>query len=195
MFTGRLITVRPNKPTYDTDEEVTLSIVGEVTYAGGGGDWTGNWRTYYSVYDDTGKKIAGSNHNHSIAPWTKEDYAKDSFTLKCGKARAGKLRVRLVAMPSLFSSSYSFIDDQLVDIHVAGQAAPGYYPVEPGWDPTAPSPTPWPPVTIPDTEPAIPPSTGPTIGGVELPSWFLPVIIGGIALVVLLPKGKSREGK
>lgn len=204
-FSGRLISVRPNKAVYDKGEEIVLHISAEVTYLTDSPDWSGLWRTYYSVYNDIIEKVAGSNHNHSIAPWTREDYAKESFDLNCGPAwRSQKLRVRLVAMPSLVSSRYHFIDDEIVNIQVVGEPMPVYLPVEPipeptAPEPTAPEPTPtlWEPVVTPTPTPTPTPMPTPvvTLPGEEekkeLPGWFLPAMIGVVALIALAP----RKGK
>ena len=142
QFKGKLITVQPNKAVYDVGETAILHVVADTTYYASW-DWTGEWRTFYDVWNDEGKVIAKASHLHSISPFTKEDYAHNDFKLSLGAVKKSqRIKIRLVAMPSLLSGKYFFLDDKLIDILVVGKEMPEY--VEPVPKPDEPTPTPIP---------------------------------------------------
>lgn len=194
---GQIIYARPNKTLYDQYEEITLSIKGETTYKANW-DFSGEWRTYFSVYDEAGKVVGEQGCYHTISPLTREDTAVDVIQLRCGRAaRPQNLRVRLVFMPSMLTAEFTFLDDVYVPIRVAeAKVEPSPIPPEPvvpePIPAPAPTPTPTPPVTVgPTPTPPVRPTPTPTPPKAES-KWLVPALIAGFAVLLLMPPGKEK---
>jgi len=194
--TGRIISVVPSKKTYELNDEVWLTVEATTTYYPDH-DWSGCWNTYYRVFNVHGREIAGEVRNHAITPWTGEDHADETVSLKCGKVTASdiftvKLQWQSIAFPIL--DQYVPLDEKKVNVWVTEQVRPE--PPVNGEDII-----PIPPVNGEDIIPIPPP---PINGDEERPWWeewfneenvkkYLPWVAVAGAVILLLPKGKNKS--
>ncbi|MDP2651969.1 MAG: hypothetical protein Q8O94_02445 [bacterium] len=176
---GRITSILPSKPIYESGDEVWLNIMGYAIYRPGH-DFSGWWNTYYEVRNSGGRVVGNATITHTIAPWTAVDRADDSLSIKCGRLLLSEtLSVTLEFNSWAFPlGTYTALDERKVPVWVR---EPTVYVPPPSPTPIIPGPTP--------VIPGIPP--GDT--GAKLPGWLLPSGIGIAALILLSPSGKKKK--
>ena len=212
VFSGQIIQARPMVSLYDPGSLIQIKLKGDVKFVSGAPYTV--WYTGWKALDENGAVLGGDVRSHSMAPWTKTDYATDEFTLSCGKApdNSFNMRVRLRAAPGTLpwtELGWHFIADVYVPINVARSVvAPSPIPTVPSLVAGIPAPAPVPtiipqpgtnttPVTtvVPAPTPALTTMPTTTPSPISLPFDWKWLVIGGVAILAVTMMGKPKGAK